>query len=79
MSAVINIVPALFTNKTPFKVRVAPVSVIPADPEVVKSYKLVAPLILMLAAVIVPVLVALAVPESVLFITTAPAALIDEL
>ena len=72
--------PALIAFKAPFKSTLLPVSVIPSDPEVVKPYKLVAPIILMLAAVIVPVLVALAVPKSVLlFINTAPAALIDEL
>ena len=72
--------PALFAFKAPFKFRlVAPVSVIPADPVVVKAYKLVAPLILMLSAEIVPeVELAFAVPEPVLFITTAPVVVIPE-
>ena len=71
--------PALFAVKIPFKVTVAPAIVIPVEPEVVKAYKLVAPLILMLAAEIVPeVELAFAVPEPVLFITTAPVVVIPE-
>ena len=51
----------------------APAIVIPVEPVVVKAYKLVAPLILILAASIVAaLLVALAVPKPVLFITISP-------